>query len=152
MATYDKTPEALSRLTPEQFRVTQNDGTERPFANDFWDNKEPGLYVDVVSGEPLFASFDKFDSGTGWPSFTKPIEAGNVIENVDRGHGMVRTEVRSKHGDSHLGHVFPDGPREKGGLRYCMNSASLRFIPRDKLKAEGYGDYVQLFHDQEVSR
>ncbi|MEH2512603.1 peptide-methionine (R)-S-oxide reductase [Nitrobacteraceae bacterium AZCC 1564] len=150
MPTYDKTPEALSRLTPEQFRVTQNAGTERPFANDFWDNKEPGLYVDVVSGEPLFASFDKFDSGTGWPSFTKPIEAGNVIENVDRSHGMVRTEVRSKHGDSHLGHVFPDGPREKGGLRYCMNSASLRFIPRDKLKAEGYGDYIKLFPNQEA--
>jgi peptide-methionine (R)-S-oxide reductase len=150
MPTYDKTPEALSRLTPEQFRVTQNAGTERPFANDFWDNKEPGLYVDVVSGEPLFASFDKFDSGTGWPSFTKPIEAGNVIENVDRSHGMARTEVRSKHGDSHLGHVFPDGPREKGGLRYCMNSASLRFIPRDKLKAEGYGDYIQLFPNQEA--
>jgi peptide-methionine (R)-S-oxide reductase len=150
MPTYDKTPEALSRLTPEQFRVTQNAGTERPFANDFWDNKEPGLYVDVVSGEPLFASFDKFDSGTGWPSFTKPIEAGNVIENVDRSHGMARTEVRSKHGDSHLGHVFPDGPREKGGLRYCMNSASLRFIPRDKLKAEGYGDYIQLFPNEEA--
>lgn len=150
MPTYDKTPEALSRLTPEQFRVTQNAGTERPFANDFWDNKEPGLYVDVVSGEPLFASFDKFDSGTGWPSFTKPIEAGNVIENVDRSHGMVRTEVRSKHGNSHLGHVFPDGPREKGGLRYCMNSASLRFIPRDRLKAEGYGDYLELFPNQEA--
>jgi peptide-methionine (R)-S-oxide reductase len=145
MTTYDKTAEALSRLTPEQFRVTQNAGTERPFANDFWDTKEPGLYVDVVSGEPLFASFDKFDSGTGWPSFTKPIEAENVIENVDRSHGMVRTEVRSRHGDSHLGHVFPDGPREKGGLRYCMNSASLRFIPKDKLETEGYGDYIRLF-------
>src|ERR1700754_1740721 len=150
MPTYDKTPEALSRLTPEQFRVTQNAGTERPFANDFRDNKEPGLYVDVVSGEPLFASFDKFDSGTGWPSFTKPIEAGNVIENVDRSHGMARTEVRSKYGDSHLGHLFSDGPREKGGLRYCMNSASLRFIPRDKLKAEGYGDYTRLFPNQEA--
>lgn len=150
MPTYDKTPEALSRLTPEQFRVTQDAGTERPFANDFWDNKEPGLYVDVVSGEPLFASFDKFDSGTGWPSFTKPIEAGNVIENVDRSHGMVRTEVRSKHGDSHLGHVFSDGPREKGGLRYCMNSASLRFIPKDKLEAEGYGNYIRLFSNQEA--
>jgi peptide-methionine (R)-S-oxide reductase len=150
MPTYEKTPEALSRLTPEQFRVTQNAGTERPFANDFWDNKEPGLYVDVVSGEPLFASFDKFDSGTGWPSFTKPIEAGNVIEKGDRTHGMVRTEVRSKHGDSHLGHVFPDGPREKGGLRYCMNSASLRFIPRDKLETEGYGDYIKLFPNQEA--
>jgi peptide-methionine (R)-S-oxide reductase len=150
MPTYDKTPEALSRLTPEQFRVTQNASTERPFANDFWANKETGLYVDVVSGEPLFASFDKFDSGTGWPSFTKPIEAGNVIENVDRSHGMVRTEVRSKHGDSHLGHVFPDGPREKGGLRYCMNSASLRFISKDKLEAEGYGDYIRLFPNQEA--
>ena len=142
--TFNKTPEALSRLTPEQYRVTQTDGTERPFENEYWDNKQPGLYVDVVSGEPLFASFDKFDSGTGWPSFTKPIETANVIENVDRSHGMTRTEVRSKHGDSHLGHLFPDGPR-KGGLRYCMNSASLRFIHLNQLESEGYGDYVKLF-------
>ena len=148
MRTYSKRPEALSRLTPEQHRVTQTNGTERPFANEYWDNKEPGLYVDVVSGEPLFASFDKFDSGTGWPSFTRPIEAANIVENVDRNHGMIRTEVRSKHGDSHLGHSFPDGPPDKGGLRYCMNSASLRFIHRDQLESEGYGDYAALFSKQ----
>ena len=148
MRTYSKSPEALSWLTPEQYRVTQTDGTERPFANAYWDNKEPGLYVDVVSGEPLFASVDKFDSGTGWPSFTRPIEAANIVENVDRAHGMVRTEVRSKHGDSHLGHVFADGPRETGGLRYCMNSAALRFIHRDRLESEGYGEYAALFSEQ----
>lgn len=145
MRDYSKSPDALARLTPEQHRVTQADGTERPFANEYWDNKEPGLYVDVVSGEPLFASFDKFDSGTGWPSFTKPVEGANIVENVDRKHGMTRIEVRSKHGDSHLGHVFTDGPRDQGGLRYCMNSASLRFIHRDMLESEGYGDYVELF-------
>ena len=148
MRTYSKSPEALSRLTPEQHRVTQVGGTERPFANEYWDNKEPGLYVDVVSGEPLFASFDKFDSGTGWPSFTRPIEAANVVEHVDRTHGMMRTELRSAHGDSHLGHVFPDGPRDKGGLRYCMNSAALRFIHRDQLESEGYGNYAALFSEQ----
>jgi len=148
MRTFSKSPEALSRLTPEQHRVTQADGTERPFANEYWDNKEPGLYVDVVSGEPLFASVDKFDSGTGWPSFTRPIEAANIVEKVDRTHGMIRTEVRSKHGDSHLGHVFPDGPRDRGGLRYCMNSASLRFIHRDQLEREGYGDYAALFSER----
>jgi peptide-methionine (R)-S-oxide reductase len=150
MPTYRKNPEAVSKLTPEQYRVTQTDGTERPFANEYWDNKEPGLYVDVVSGEPLFASFDKFDSGTGWPSFTRPLEAANVVENVDNSHGMTRTEVRSKHGDSHLGHLFPDGPRDKGGLRYCMNSASLRFIHRDQLESEGYGEYAKLFAKQEA--
>jgi len=150
MPTYRKNPEAVSKLAPEQYRVTQTAGTERPFANEYWDNKEPGLYVDVVSGEPLFASFDKFDSGTGWPSFTRPLEAANVLENVDNSHGMARTEVRSKHGDSHLGHVFPDGPRDKGGLRYCMNSASLRFIHRDQLEDEGYGDYAKLFAKQEA--
>ena len=148
MRTYSKSPEALARLTPEQYRVTQTDGTERPFANEYWDNKEPGLYVDVVSGEPLFASFDKFDSGTGWPSFTRPIELANLVEKVDRNNGMIRTEVRSKHGDSHLGHVFPDGPSDEGGMRYCMNSASLRFIHRDQLESEGYGDYVELFSKQ----
>jgi peptide-methionine (R)-S-oxide reductase len=148
MPTYSKNPEAVSKLTPEQYRVTQTDGTERPFANEYWDNKEPGLYVDVVSGEPLFASFDKFDSGTGWPSFTRPLEAANVVENVDSSHGMTRTEVRSRHGDSHLGHVFPDGPRDKGGLRYCLNSASLRFIHRDQLESEGYGKYSKLFLKQ----
>lgn len=145
MNKYVKNPKALSNLTPEQHRVTQNDGVERPFANEYWDNKEPGLYVDVVSGEPLFASFDKFDSRTGWPSFTKPIEPSNVVEYVDDSLGMTRTEVRSKHGDSHLGHVFLDGPQDKGGQRYCMNSASLRFIHRDKLDSEGYGDYTKLF-------
>jgi peptide-methionine (R)-S-oxide reductase len=145
MKTYNKNPEAVSLLTPEQYRVTQQDGTERPFQNEYWDNKEPGLYVDIVSGEPLFASVDKFDSGTGWPSFTKPLEPTNVVEHVDRSHGMTRTEVRSKHGDSHLGHLFPDGPRDRGGLRYCMNSASLRFIHRDQLESEGYGEYLKLF-------
>lgn len=145
MSEYEKTPEALARLTPEQRRVTQESGTERPFYNEFWDSKEAGLYVDVVSGEPLFTSLDKFDSGCGWPSFTKPLEDEHVVELRDMTHGMIRTEVRSKHGDSHLGHVFPDGPRETGGLRYCINSASLRFIPVSKLEAEGYGQYRSLF-------
>jgi peptide-methionine (R)-S-oxide reductase len=145
MKTYRKNPEALSCLTPEQYRVTQQDGTERPFANEYWDNKKPGLYVDVVSGEPLFASVDKFDSGSGWPSFTKPIDARNIVENRDVSHGMVRTEVRSASGDSHLGHLFPDGPREAGGMRYCINSASLRFIPLAELETQGYGEYVKLF-------
>jgi peptide-methionine (R)-S-oxide reductase len=148
MKTYRKNPEALSYLTPEQYQVTQKDGTERPFANAYWDNKEPGLYVDVVSGEPLFASVDKFDSGSGWPSFTKPIDMGNIVENRDVSHGMVRTEVRSMHGDSHLGHVFPDGPEEAGGLRYCINSASLRFIPLDELENEGYAEYRKLFSNE----
>lgn len=142
---YNKNPKAISDLSPEQFRVTQQDGTEKPFQNEYWDNKEPGLYVDVVSGEPLFASIHKFDSGSGWPSFTKTIEPENVIENHDATYGMIRTEVRSAHGDSHLGHVFPDGPREEGGLRYCINSAALRFIPLDELENEGYGSYRQLF-------
>ncbi len=145
MPQYDKNPEAVSRLSPEQYRVTQQNGTERPFENEYWDHNEPGLYVDVVSGEPLFTSFDKFDSHCGWPSFTKPIDQENVVENTDVSHGMTRTEVRSNHGDSHLGHVFPDGPREAGGLRYCINSASLRFIPLDELESEGYGDYRKLF-------
>lgn len=145
MAHYQKNLEAISRLSPEQYQVTQRNATERPFNNAFWDNKEPGLYVDVVSGEPLFTSMDKFESGCGWPSFTKPVEPGNIIENRDTTHGMIRTEVRSSHGDSHLGHVFPDGPRESGGLRYCINSASLRFIPLDQLEVEGYGSYRELF-------
>jgi methionine-R-sulfoxide reductase len=145
MKTYRKSQDALSKLNPEQYRVTQRDGTERPFANEYWDNEEPGLYVDVVSGEPLFASFDKFESGSGWPSFVKPIDAENIVENRDMSHGMVRTEVRSTHGDSHLGHVFPDGPRETGGLRYCINSASLRFIPLDDLASEGYGEFRRFF-------
>lgn len=122
--------------------MTQENGTERPFTGEYHDNKEPGIYVDVVSGEPLFASTDKFDSGSGWPSFTKPIEAANVNELRDDSEGMTRTEVRSVHGDSHLGHVFPDGPRDQGGLRYCINSAALRFIPRDEMEAEDYGAYL----------
>src|SRR5262245_47738166 len=149
MPQYSKNDGALSKPSPEQYRVTQQNGTEMPFANQFWDNKEPGLYVDVVSGEPLFTSLNKFDSGCGWPSFTKPIEEDNVVEKTDTSHGMVRTEVRSRHGDSHLGHVFPDGPPQEGGLRYCINSASLRFIPLDKLEAEGYGSYRKLFERPE---
>ena len=145
MKSYRKNPETLSQLTPEQYRVTQQDGTERPFANEYWDNDEPGLYVDVVSGEPLFASVDKFESSTGWPSFVKPIDPENVFERRDESDGMVRTEVRSTHGDSHLGHVFPDGPVEAGGLRYCINSASLRFIHLDELESEGYGEFRKLF-------
>jgi len=143
--TYRKEPEAISRLTPEQYRVTQQNGTEPAFGNEYWDNKEPGIYVDVVSGEPLFASVNKYDSHTGWPSFTVPIEPGNVVERRDLSHLMIRTEVRSAHGDSHLGHVFRDGPREAGGLRYCINSAALRFIPVDDLEREGYGAYRNLF-------
>ena len=143
--TYSKTPEALARLTPEQRRITQDAGTERPFDNAFNDHKEAGLYVDVVSGEPLFTSLDKFDSGCGWPSFTRPVEAAHVLERDDSSHGMRRTEVRSLHADSHLGHVFPDGPRDAGGLRYCINSAALRFIPVDALEQEGYGEYRPLF-------
>ena len=138
--TYRKDPETISRLTPEQYRVTQKAGAEQAFRNEYWDNKEPGIYVDVVSGEPLFASVNKFDSRSGWPSFTKPIDPENVVEKPDTRHGMVRTEVRSAHGDSHLGHVSPDGPAEAGGLRYCINSAALRFIPLDDLEREGYGE------------
>ena len=145
MKTYNKNPETVSLLTPEQYRVTQQSGTERPFQNEYWDNKEPGLYVDVVSGEPLFASTDKYDSHTGWPSFTAPLEPANVVEKSDSSHGMIRTEVRSAHGDSHLGHLFNDGPIAAGGLRYCMNSAALRFVPVDDLEAEGYGEYRQRF-------
>jgi peptide-methionine (R)-S-oxide reductase len=145
--TYRKDPEAVARLTPEQFQVTQEAATEPAFRNEFWNNHEPGLYVDIVSGEPLFTSLDKFDSGCGWPSFTTPLEPGNVVEHSDRAFGMVRTEVRSTHGDSHLGHVFPDGPQDQGGLRYCINSAALRFIPLADLEAEGYGDYRKLFQD-----
>jgi len=143
--TYRKDPEAVAQLTPEQYQVTQQCGTEPAFRNEFWNNHEAGLYVDVVSGEPLFASVDKFDSGTGWPSFTVPVEPSNVVEHQDRSYGMVRTEVRSAHGDSHLGHVFPDGPAAAGGLRYCINSAALRFIPLDDLEREGYGAYRKLF-------
>jgi peptide-methionine (R)-S-oxide reductase len=142
MPEYRKTPEAVAALTPEQYRVTQQSATERPGTGPLLHNKEPGIYVDIVSGEPLFASADKFDSHCGWPSFTKPIEPANVQELNDATHGMVRTEVRSKFGDSHLGHVFDDGPRDRGGLRYCINSASLRFVPRDRMEAEGYGAYL----------
>jgi peptide-methionine (R)-S-oxide reductase len=148
MPEYRKNPEAISSLSPEQYRVTQRDGTERPFQNEYWDNKEPGIYVDVVSGEPLFASKDKFESHSGWPSFTKPIDRDYVVENIDSTLGMRRTEVRSAHGDSHLGHVFPDGPRDTGGSRYCINSASLRFIHLDELESEGYGKYHKLFEPQ----
>jgi len=137
--------ELKKKLTPEQYRVTQQCGTEPPFRNEYWDNHRAGIYVDVVSGEPLFTSVDKFDSGSGWPSFTKPIDKNNVAEKTDRTFGMERTEVRSGKGDSHLGHVFDDGPSDKGGLRYCINSASLRFIPVEKLKEEGYGQYLPLF-------
>ena len=139
---YTRTKEAIARLTPEQYRVTQESGTERPFTGEYNDNKQPGLYVDIVSGEPLFASSDKFESGCGWPSFTRPIVPAHVNELRDTSHGMVRVEVRSAHGDSHLGHVFEDGPRDRGGLRYCINSASLRFIPRDRMADEGYGEYL----------
>jgi len=142
---YRKDPETVSRLTPEQYQVTQCSATEPAFNNEYWDNKKPGIYVDVVSGEPLFASVNKFDSHTGWPSFTVPIEPGNVVERSDTSYGMVRTEVRSASGDSHLGHLFPDGPRDAGGLRYCINSAALRFIPLDDLEREGYGGYRKLF-------
>jgi methionine-R-sulfoxide reductase len=145
MANYTKDADAISRLSKEQFRVTQQSATERPFQNEYWDHDAPGLYVDIVSGEPLFSSLDKFDSECGWPSFTKPVDPENVEERSDTAHGMVRTEVRSTHADSHLGHVFDDGPKAAGGLRYCINSASLRFIPLDELESEGYGEYVKLF-------
>jgi peptide-methionine (R)-S-oxide reductase len=143
--TYRKDPETITRLTREQYQVTQQDATEPAFSNEFWDNHEPGLYVDVVSGEPLFASVSKYDSQSGWPSFTVPVEPGNVVELQDSTYGMARTEVRSAHGDSHLGHVFPDGPKDEGGLRYCINSAALRFIPVADLEGEGYGEYRKLF-------
>jgi peptide-methionine (R)-S-oxide reductase len=144
---YKKSKEAIARLTPEQFYVTQESGTERPGTGELLHNHEPGIYVDIVSGEPLFASSDKFESGCGWPSFTKPIVDDYVNELRDTSHGMVRTEVRSTHGDSHLGHVFEDGPADRGGLRYCINSASLRFVHRDEMEAEGYGKYLDQVED-----
>ncbi len=147
MQTYKKTPEAVAQLSPEQFYVTQESGTERPGTGALLHNKEPGVYVDVVSGEPLFASADKYESGCGWPSFTKPIEPANVAELKDGSLGMMRIEVRSAHGDSHLGHVFPDGPRDRGGLRYCINSASLRFVHRKDMEAAGYGAYLDQVED-----
>lgn len=147
MARYTKSEEAVAALTDEEFYVTQQSGTERPGTGKYLGNKEPGIYVDVVSGEPLFASAAKYESGCGWPSFVKPIEPDNVVELTDRTHGMVRTEVRSKHGDSHLGHVFPDGPRDRGGLRYCINSAALRFIHRDEMESSGYGQYISLVEE-----
>lgn len=150
MNTYSKSKAAIADLTPEQHYVTQQGGTERPGTGEHLNNKEPGLYVDIVSGEPLFASSDKFESGCGWPSFTKPIVSDHVSELSDISHGMVRTEVRSTHGDSHLGHVFPDGPVDRGGLRYCINSASLRFVHRDNMETEGYGDYVNQV--EEISK
>ena len=147
MSNYRKTPEAVASLSPEQYRVTQQSATERPGTGEYLHNKKPGIYVDIVSGEPLFASSDKFESGCGWPSFTKPIDATNVTELRDITHGMIRTEVRSTGGDSHLGHVFPDGPVDRGGLRYCINSASLRFVHRDDMTAEGYGAYLDQVED-----
>ena len=142
---YRATADALSRLTPAQYRVTQDDGTEPPFRNEYWNHHEDGIYVDVVSGQPLFSSTDKYDSRSGWPSFTKPLEATAVTERVDGTLWMKRTEVRSSGADSHLGHVFDDGPRDAGGLRYCMNSAALRFVPAAELEQQGYGEYRSLF-------
>ena len=149
MAKYERNPDVVASLTPEQFRVTQQNGTERPWTGPYLDNKEPGIYVDIVSGEPLFASSAKYESGCGWPSFTKPLVTDHVTELTDTSLGMVRTEVRSKHGDSHLGHVFPDGPRDKGGLRYCINGAALRFIHKDDMEAEGYGEFIDQVEDVE---
>jgi len=149
MSEYKKTPEALARLTPEQYRVTQQNGTEAPWTGKLLDNHEPGIYVDIVSGEPLFASSAKFESGCGWPSFTKPIAPAAVKELRDASHGMIRTEVRSASGDSHLGHVFNDGPRDRGGLRYCINSASLRFVHRDDMQAQGYGAYLDQVEERQ---
>ncbi len=150
MKTYHKDQTAIDKLNDMQKRVTQQNATEPAFRNEFWDHKEKGIYVDIVSGEPLFASSDKFDSGCGWPSFTKPIQSARVIEHHDDSYGMHRTEVRSKDGDSHLGHVFPDGPRATGGLRYCINSASLRFIPKSELAAEGYAEFEKFLEKENI--
>ncbi len=147
MASWRKSDEAIAKLTPAQYRVTQQNWTEPPGTGEHLHEKRAGIYVDVVTGEPLFASSDKFESGCGWPSFTRPIEPAHVVESTDLSHGMVRTEVRSAHGDSHLGHVFPDGPPDRGGLRYCINSAALRFIPKEQMEAEGYGAYLDQVED-----
>jgi methionine-R-sulfoxide reductase len=145
ISTKENVKKNISKLTPMQKKVTQENGTEAPFANEYWNNKKEGIYVDVVSGEVLFSSKDKFDSGTGWPSFTKPINEKQVVEKRDSSYGMERVEVRSKDADSHLGHLFNDGPADKGGMRYCINSASLKFIPKEDLEKEGYGEYKKLF-------
>ena len=145
MSKYTKpSPEEIkSKLNLTQYKVTQENGTEMPFQNEYWDHQEEGIYVDIVTGEPLFSSKDKYDAGCGWPSFTKSIEKENIVEKLDKSHGMIRTEVRSKHGDSHLGHVFPDGPKDRGGLRYCINSGALRFIKKEDMEKEGYGGYME---------
>ena len=147
--TYTKDADAIAKLTPEQFAVTQENATERAFTGALWDNHDDGIYVDIVSGEPLFSSTDKFESGSGWPSFTRPIDPANVVQKDDRSMWMRRTEIRSSNGDSHLGHLFDDGPVEDGGMRYCINSAALRFVPVADLEAEGYGDYLDLFTKKE---
>lgn len=152
MKQYKKDAIALESLTPEQYRVTQKNGTEQPGSGEYLGNYEPGIYVDIVSGEPLFISSEKFESGCGWPSFSKPIDDAYINELRDTDHGMIRTEVRSTHGDSHLGHVFPDGPQDRGGLRYCINSASLRFIHRDEMEELGYGKYINQIEDDGVSK
>jgi peptide-methionine (R)-S-oxide reductase len=149
---YDKDADAIAKLDDRQYAVTQEGATEPAFDNEFWDKKDAGIYVDIVSGEPLFASTKKFDSGCGWPSFTVPLEPDNVLERLDSSLGMIRTEVRSSHGGSHLGHVFADGPRDEGGLRYCINSAALRFVPYEDLESEGYGRYKALFEEPSSSK
>lgn len=151
MTEYKKQAAAIESLSKEQYRVTQESGTEAPGSGEHLHNNEPGIYVDIVSGEPLFASSEKFDSGCGWPSFSKPIDKAYINELTDSGHGMVRTEVRSSNGDSHLGHVFPDGPQDRGGLRYCINSASLRFIHLEEMEAEGYANYINQVETREAS-